>query len=139
MMKQIPKIVSGGARFNFDEKNDLNYFVRTITPQGEQRIYWGKDLPLAAEFLPLPVSFIPGRANASPSNTQGGSPVREIRPPGSVRGVFSNWHSYRDSVNPPRKQRMSFRQRSVTYVKSFLRAFTRQKRYPTCFKFRLGL
>jgi Domain of unknown function (DUF1929) len=40
------------------------------------------------------------------------------------------------SVNSPRKQRMSFRQRSVTYVKSFLRAFTRKKRYPTCFKFR---
>src|ERR1700736_4568415 len=40
------------------------------------------------------------------------------------------------SVNPPQKQRMSFRQRSVTYVKSFLRAFTREKRYPTCFKFR---
>jgi len=40
------------------------------------------------------------------------------------------------SVNPPRKQRMSFRQRSITYVKSFLRAFTREKRYPTCFKFR---
>src|SRR3984893_4871538 len=40
------------------------------------------------------------------------------------------------SVNPPRKHRMSFRQRSVTYVKSFLRAFTREKRYPTCFKFR---
>jgi hypothetical protein len=31
---------------------------------------------------------------------------------------------------------MSFRKRSVTYVKSFLRAFTREKRYPTCFKFR---
>src|SRR5258705_10169712 len=40
------------------------------------------------------------------------------------------------SVNPPRRQRMSFRQRSVTYVKSFLRAFTREKRYPTCFKSR---
>src|SRR5258705_2019577 len=39
------------------------------------------------------------------------------------------------SVNPPRKQRMSFRQRSVTSIKSFLRAFTREKRYPTCFKF----
>jgi hypothetical protein len=31
---------------------------------------------------------------------------------------------------------MSFRQRSVTYVKNFLPAFTREKRYPTCFKFR---
>jgi hypothetical protein len=39
----------GAARFNFDEKDDLNYFVRTITPQGEQRIYWGKDLPRALE------------------------------------------------------------------------------------------
>ena len=39
----------GAARFNFDEKNDLNYFVRTITPQGEQRFYWGKDLPRALE------------------------------------------------------------------------------------------
>jgi hypothetical protein len=43
------------------------------------------------------VSFILGRANASPSNTQGGSPVRESRPLGSVRGVLSNGHSYRDS------------------------------------------
>ena len=39
----------GAAPFNFDEKNDLNYFVRTITPQGEQRICWGKDLRRALE------------------------------------------------------------------------------------------
>ena len=39
----------GAAPFDFDNKNDLNYFVRTITPQGEQRIYWGKDLPRALE------------------------------------------------------------------------------------------
>src|SRR4029077_14521787 len=43
------------------------------------------------------VFFILGRANASPSNTQGGSPVRESRSPGSVRGVLSNGHSYRDT------------------------------------------
>src|SRR5258707_1408129 len=43
------------------------------------------------------VFFILGQANASPSNTQGGSPVRESRSPGSVRGVLSNGHSYRDS------------------------------------------
>jgi hypothetical protein len=35
---------------------------------------------------------------SSPSNTQGGSPVRESRPPGSVRGVLSNEHPYRDSL-----------------------------------------
>jgi hypothetical protein len=39
----------GAAPFNFDEKNDLNYFVRTITPQDEQRIYWGKNFPRALE------------------------------------------------------------------------------------------
>jgi hypothetical protein len=39
----------GAAPFDFEKKNDLNYFVRTITSQGEQRIYWGKDLPRALE------------------------------------------------------------------------------------------
>ena len=43
-----------------------------------------------------PTSFIPGPACASPSNTQGGSPVRESRPPGSVRGVRRKAHPYRD-------------------------------------------
>src|ERR1700738_314842 len=38
-------------------------------------------------------------------------------------------------VNPPRKQRMSFRPRSVTHGKSFLRAFTRENRYLTCVNF----
>jgi hypothetical protein len=50
------------------------------------------------------VFFILGRANASPSNTQGGSPVRESRTPGSVRGVLSNEHSYRDSGKAGRKR-----------------------------------
>src|SRR5258708_22526117 len=39
----------GAAPFDFDKKNDLNYFVRTITPRGEQRVYWGKDLSRALE------------------------------------------------------------------------------------------
>ena len=30
--------------------------------------------------------------------TRGGSPVRESRAPGSVRGVLSNGHPYRDSL-----------------------------------------
>src|SRR5260221_4849189 len=38
-------------------------------------------------------------SRASSLITQGGSPVREIRPPGSVRGVPSNGHSYRDKVS----------------------------------------
>src|SRR5208337_2270881 len=40
---------AGAAPFDFDKKNELNYFVRTITPHGEPRIYWGKDLPRALE------------------------------------------------------------------------------------------
>jgi Domain of unknown function (DUF4158) len=39
------------------------------------------------------------------------------------------------SVNSPRKQSMSFRTRSVTRGKSFLRAFSREKRYLTCVNF----
>ena len=38
-------------------------------------------------------------SRASSLITQGGSPVREIRPPGSVRGVPSNGHSYHDKVS----------------------------------------
>ena len=40
---------------------------------------------------------------ASSLITRGRSPVRELRPPGSVRGVLSNGHPYRDSptlLNP---------------------------------------
>jgi len=40
---------AGAAPFDFDKNNELNYFVRTITPKGEQRVYWGKDLPRALE------------------------------------------------------------------------------------------
>jgi hypothetical protein len=39
----------------------------------------------------------PAKRTLRRSNTQGGSPMREIPPPGSVPGVLSNEHSYRDS------------------------------------------
>src|SRR3954468_13474916 len=42
-------------------------------------------------------SFIPGRVNVSPSDTQGGSRVPELGPLGSVRGALSNGSPYRDS------------------------------------------
>src|SRR3954468_7312332 len=41
-------------------------------------------------------SFTPGRVNASPSDTQGGSRVPELGPLGSVRGALSNGRPYRD-------------------------------------------
>ena len=39
---------------------------------------------------------------ASSLIAQSGSPVRESRPPGSVRGVLSNGYPYRDSLNGAR-------------------------------------
>src|SRR5580700_10594591 len=41
-------------------------------------------------------SFIPGRNSASPSDTRGGSRMRESRTYGSVRGAFGNGRPYRD-------------------------------------------
>src|SRR5260221_7039969 len=32
----------GAAPFDFDKKNDLNYFVRTIPPQADSGFFWGK-------------------------------------------------------------------------------------------------
>ena len=43
-------------------------------------------------------SFTPGPTSVLPSNTPGGSPVRELRPPGSVRGAPSNGRPYRIRV-----------------------------------------
>ena len=45
---------------------------------------------------PSRASFIPGRSSASPSNTRGGSRMREFRTYGSVRGALSNGRPYRD-------------------------------------------
>ena len=65
--------------------------------QSEGRIDMATASPTGrALAAPSPVSFIHGRPCASPSLTQGRSPVRESRTPGSVRGAPSNGHPYRD-------------------------------------------
>ena len=46
-----------------------------------------------------PRSSIRGRPTASPSNTRGGSRMRESRPYGSVRGALSNGRPYRDRTS----------------------------------------
>src|SRR6202011_1529540 len=43
-------------------------------------------------------SFTPGQTSASPSRIQGGSRMRECRTSGSVRGVPSNGHPYRNPL-----------------------------------------
>src|ERR1700730_6595728 len=78
-----------------------------------------------------PVSFIPGRANASPSNTQGGSPVRESRPPGSVRGAPSNGCPYRDRTERPQLVTSVTRIKSTLRVCANARTFLRSAR--SCF------
>src|SRR3954452_23080769 len=52
-------------------------------------------------------SFTPGRVNASPSDTQGGSRVPELGPLGSVRGALSNGRPYRDLIDEIRFRRGS--------------------------------
>jgi hypothetical protein len=48
------------------------------------------------------LAWVRGAARgASTLITRGGSPVRELRTPGSVRGVPSNGHPYRDSSLRP--------------------------------------
>jgi hypothetical protein len=58
----------GAAPYDFDKENELNYFVRTITAQGEQRVYWGKDLPRALEEAGAKVgdSITPRRVASKP-------------------------------------------------------------------------
>lgn len=65
-----------------------------------------------------PASFIPGRARASPSDTQGGSRMRECRTYGSVRGAHSNARPYRD----PRFFKPEFVRRFVSMTRQGARA-----------------
>jgi hypothetical protein len=39
----------GSAPFYFDKNNKLRYFVHTMTETGQEKLYWGKDLPRALE------------------------------------------------------------------------------------------
>lgn len=55
--------------------------VRKIERRGRESLDWWRTS------CPLHASFILGQMHVSPLNTQGGSPVRELRTPGSVRGV----------------------------------------------------
>jgi len=51
--------------------------------------------------FPRPASLILGRKNASPSPTRGGSRMPELGTSGSVRGVCSDAHPYRDKHAGP--------------------------------------
>src|SRR6266576_3633360 len=76
---------SGGARFDGA--------VKRTARRGHGSRSW-----LTTSF-PNPASFILGQASALPSNTQGGSRMRESRTYGSVRGACSNGRPYRDPAS----------------------------------------
>jgi RNA-directed DNA polymerase len=74
-----------------------NLWRRTLRRRSQKdNMTWEPMTKLAAAWLPRPVSFIHRRPRGSPSNTQGGSPVRELRTLGSVRGALSNGRPYRE-------------------------------------------
>src|SRR5437870_3785257 len=68
----------------------LSAAAKRTTPPGID------SLALRRTFCPPRASFIRGLMLASPSLTQGGSRMPESGPFGSVRGVCSNAHPYRD-------------------------------------------
>ena len=58
---------------------------------------WKRIFQLADDWLPKKCLIsTPGLTSVSPSNTRGGSRMRESRPYGSVRGALSNERPYRD-------------------------------------------
>jgi hypothetical protein len=72
---------------------------------------------------------------APSSITQGGSPVRESRTPGSVRGVPSNGHSYRDR---PSKDHSSLKNAPECDYSSFYVTSGTGTPLPCCAEFSLA-
>jgi len=82
---------------------------RTLKRRSQKHgMTWDRITKIAAAWLPPPESFIHGRTGALPSNTRGGSRVRELRMLGSVRGALSNKCPYRDHAPTSRVLMPSF-------------------------------
>jgi hypothetical protein len=72
-------------------------WMRTLMRRSQKdRTGWDRINKLADQWLPKPRILTRGPTGASPSNIQGGSRMRECRTSGSVRGVPSNGHPYRN-------------------------------------------
>ena len=92
----------------------------------KDRFTWTRLTRLAAYWLPAPRILHHGPMLASPSSIQGKSPLPELGPMGSVRGVHSNAHPYRDS-NAEVVKAMKLRNRFATMSRVVR---LRQKRRP---------
>ena len=92
----VPTNIRSLAAFRY---HVVQLWRRTLQRRSQRdRTPWERVSRLAADFLPPLASFILGRPRALPSHTPGGSPVRESRTPGSVRGVPGDGHPYRDTT-----------------------------------------
>jgi len=75
----------------------LRSWCQTLRRRSQRhRSTWQRIYALATHWLPPPHILHPYPAPRLRVMTQGKSPVRECRTPGSVRGVLGNWHPYRD-------------------------------------------
>src|SRR5262249_17825539 len=75
----------------------LRYWCRTLRRRSQRhRMTWQRMYQLATQWRPEPHIMHPYPAQRLRVTTQGKSPVRECRTPGSVRGVPGHWHPYRD-------------------------------------------
>ncbi len=75
----------------------IDHWRRTLRRRGQKhRMTWARIGKLADDWLPKPRILHPCQTSASPSNTQGGSRMRESRTYGSVRGALSNARPYRN-------------------------------------------
>src|SRR3954451_19800765 len=86
-IRRWPHSVSTSPNFGSDRSGDA---VRKTARRGSRLRSW----PKIGSRNRIP--FIHGQEYASPSRTQGGSRMREIRTYGSVRGALSNERPYRD-------------------------------------------
>ena len=94
---QYHAVPTNGSALKAFRYHVIDLWRRTLRRRGQKhRMTWQRIGKLADDWLPNRASFIPGQTNASPSNTQGGSRMRESRTYGSVRGVRSNAHPYRN-------------------------------------------
>jgi hypothetical protein len=88
--------------------NVADLWRRTLRRRGQKgAVTWDRMTVLTNRWLPRPRITTLGPTNVSPSNTQGGSPVREYRPPGSVRGASGNVCPYRDSARKTHQPKFS--------------------------------
>ncbi len=80
----------------------MDLWRRTLRRRSQKDgMTWERMARIADTWLPKPRILHPWPEQRFAVTHRGGSPVRESRPPGSVRGVPGNGHPYRDHTGTP--------------------------------------